>query len=45
MKSGATIAFDSLKLADRLKTAGFIPEQAEAVVGVISEAQDGLVAK
>ena len=41
----ATITFDSLKLADRLKTAGFTPEQAEAVVRVIAEAQDELVTK
>ena len=41
----ATITFDSLKLADRLKTAGFTPEQAEAVVRVIADAQDELVIK
>ena len=41
----ATITFDSLKLADRLKTAGFSADQAEAVVRAISEAQDELVTK
>ena len=41
----ATITFDSLKLSDKLKTAGFTAEQAEAVVRVISEAQDELVTK
>ena len=41
----STIAFDSLKLADKLKTAGFTAEQAEAVVRVIAEAQDELVTK
>ena len=41
----ATITFDSLKLADRLKTAGFTSEQAEAVVRVIADAQDELVTK
>ncbi|MBT9477481.1 DUF1640 domain-containing protein [Polaromonas sp.] len=41
----ATITFDSEKLADRLKTAGFTPEQAETVVRVIAEAQDELVTK
>ena len=41
----STITFDSLKLADKLKTAGFTAEQAEAVVRVIAEAQDELVTK
>lgn len=41
----ATITFDSLRLADRLKTAGFSADQAEAVVRAISEAQDELVTK
>jgi hypothetical protein len=41
----ATITFDSLKLSDKLKTAGFTSEQAEAVVRVIAEAQDDLVTK
>ena len=39
----STISFDSLKLSDRLKTAGFSSEQAETVVRVIAEAQDELV--
>jgi|APGre2960657468_1045069.scaffolds.fasta_scaffold39976_1 hypothetical protein len=41
----ASITFDSLKLSDKLKTAGFTPEQAEAVVRVIAEAQDDLATK
>jgi hypothetical protein len=41
----ATITFDSLKLSDKLKTAGFTTEQAEAVVRVIAEAQDDLVTR
>ena len=41
----STITFDSLKLSDRLKTAGFTPDQAETVVRVIAEAQDELVTK
>ncbi len=40
-----TITFDTLALVDKLKTAGFAQEQAEAVVRVISEAQDSLVTK
>lgn len=39
----ASTTFDSLKLSDKLKTAGFTPEQAETVVRVIAEAQDELV--
>ena len=38
----ATITFDSLRVADKLKSAGFTSEQAEAVVRVIAEAQDDL---
>jgi len=34
-----------LSLVDKLKTAGISQEQAEAVVRVIAEAQDGLVTK
>lgn len=41
----ATITFDSLKLSDKLKASGFTPEQAEAVVRVIAEAQDELVTR
>ena len=41
----ATITFDSLKLADKLRASGFTAEQAEAVVRVIAEAQDELVTK
>jgi hypothetical protein len=40
-----TITFDTLDLVGRLKTAGIPQEHAEAVVRVIAEAQDGLVAK
>jgi hypothetical protein len=39
----ATITFDSLRVADKLKSAGFTAEQAEAVVRVIAEAQEDLV--
>jgi hypothetical protein len=41
----STITIDSLKLSNKLKTAGFTAEQAEAVVRVIDEAQDDLVTK
>ncbi len=40
-----TITFDTLALVDKLKTAGIPQAQAEAVVRVIAEAQDGLVTK
>ena len=39
------ITLDSLKLSDRLKTAGFTSDQAETVMRVIAEAQDELVTK
>lgn len=41
----STITFDSLKLSDKLKSAGFTPDQAETVVRVIAEAQDDLVTR
>lgn len=41
----ATITFDSLRVSDKLKSAGFTAEQAEAVVRVIAEAQDDLVTR
>ena len=41
----ATITFDTLELVDKLKNAGIPQEQAEAIVRVIAEAQDGLVTK
>jgi hypothetical protein len=41
----ATVTFDTLQLIDKLKAAGFQQEQAEAVIRVIAEAQDTLVAK
>lgn len=41
----ATITFNTLELVDKLKTAGISQAQAEAVVRVIAEAQDGLVTK
>lgn len=34
------IAFDTLKYANRLKQAGFSPEQAEALTGALAEALD-----
>ncbi|MCI0399993.1 MAG: CCDC90 family protein [Gammaproteobacteria bacterium] len=33
-----TVTFDTLQLVDKLKAAGIPPEQAEAIVRVISEA-------
>jgi hypothetical protein len=41
----ATVTFDTLKLVDKQKIAGLPPEQAEAVVGAIAEAQDELPTK
>jgi len=41
----ATITFDTLALADKLKAAGFAPEQAEAVVRVVVEAQTSMVTR
>lgn len=38
-----TVTFDTLELMDKLKTAGFAPEQAEAVVRAIGTAQEELV--
>jgi hypothetical protein len=40
-----TITFDTLELADKLKAAGFAPEQAEAVVRVVVEAQNSMVTR
>jgi hypothetical protein len=40
-----TITFDTLLLVDKLKASGIPPEQAEAVVRVIAEAQSQLVTK
>jgi hypothetical protein len=40
-----TITFDTLQLVDKLKSAGFSPEQAESVVRAIGEAQEELVTK
>jgi len=40
-----TVTFDTLELVDKLKTAGFAQEQAEAVVRVIAEAQSRLATK
>ena len=40
-----TITFDTLDLVDKLKSAGIPQSQAEAVVRVIAEAQEGLVTK
>ena len=41
----ATMTFDTLKLMDKLKAAGFAQDQAEAVIRVIAEAQEELVTK
>ena len=41
----STITFDTLELVDRLKTAEIPQAQAEAVVRVIAEAQNGLLTK
>ena len=41
----ATITFDTLQLVDKLKAAGFPPDQAEAVVRAIGQAQSELVTK
>ncbi len=40
-----TITIDTLKLSDKLESAGFNRQQAEAVVRAIAEAQDELVSK
>ena len=40
-----TITIDTLKLTERLETAGFDRKQAEAVVRAIAEAQDELVTR
>lgn len=41
----AIVTFDTLELTGKLKEAGFAPEQAEAVVRVISMAQEDLATK
>ena len=41
----ATVFFDTLELVDKLKAAGFAPEQAEAVVRVVAEAQTSTVTR
>lgn len=41
----STITFDTLELVEKLKAAGIEQKQAEAVVRVIAEAQEGLVTK
>jgi hypothetical protein len=40
-----TVTFDTLKLVDKLKSAGIPPDQAEAIVRVIAESQDELVTR
>jgi len=40
-----TVTFDTLQLVDKLKAAGFAPEQAEAVVRVIVDSQNQLLTK
>lgn len=39
----STVTFDTLELVEKLKTAGFAQEQAEAVVRVIADAQQELL--
>lgn len=41
----STITFDTLEGATKLRAAGFDEKQAEAVVRVLAEAQDGLVSR
>jgi hypothetical protein len=41
----STVTFDTLELVEKLKTAGFAQEQAEAVVRVIADAQQDLVTR
>ena len=40
-----TITFDTLRLVDKLKSAGVPQDQAEAFIRVVAEAQDSLVTK
>ena len=40
-----TVTFDTLKLVDKLKSAGIPPEQAEVIVRVIAEWQYELVTR
>ncbi|MCL7419489.1 MAG: CCDC90 family protein [Methylobacter sp.] len=40
-----TVTFDTLELVDKLKSAGIPQAQAEAVVRVISEAQESLITR
>ena len=42
---GATMTFDTLALAQRLREKGFDQEKAEAIVGVVRDAQAGLFTK
>jgi hypothetical protein len=41
----ATVTFDTLELVEKLKSAGFVQEQAEAVVRVIAGAQEDVVTR
>ena len=41
----AKVTFDTLKLVEKLKSAGFAPRQAEALVRAIADAQDEMVTK
>jgi hypothetical protein len=45
LASMATITFDTLKLVEKLRSAGFAQDQAEAIVRVIADAQDEVVSK
>lgn len=41
----ATLTFDTLELSEKLKAAGFLPEQADAIIRVVVEAQSGAVTR
>ena len=41
----ATVTFDTRELVEKRKSAGFVQEQAEAVVRVIADAQEDLVTR
>lgn len=41
----ATVTFDTARLVERLRAAGFPPEQADAVMRAIADAQDELATK
>lgn len=43
--AGMNITFDTLEASRKLREAGFDEKQAETVIRVLSDAQDGLVSK